>query len=465
MNFGYNQALRDLVASWENDRRGDQRSYWEERSYIQLIDYYEQELQFEQAIEVADAAIQTYAYCADFYLRKADHQIALRRYPAALFTLDEAAVLAPNDLELCLLRAEVLSKSGERQQAKDILDERAVFESRYNLVEVYYTKACILDMEQAYEPMFYLLKSALQIDPTHQACLELLWTCVEATRRHEESVEIHLQLIDQAPYSHLAWLNLGHAYAYLNRYDEALEAFEYSFLAEPNHEMGYREFADLNYTLKRYESARDTYLEMLERFPLDEYWLQQLGMCYQQLEDFSTARIYFNRNLEMDPLNDEILFQLGEGFTFQGEYQRALSYYKRAIAIEEEREEYFAATGEAYFQLQQYELADLHLRRAIDLAPQHAEYWIQYATFLLQLDRCVDAQRLMEEALNTCPEPHVAYCHIACLFVLGQRQEALYQLGEILIDEYEQHGILFEIIPQLVQDPDVIYLLQTYQKL
>jgi hypothetical protein len=45
---------------------------------------------------------------------------------------------------------------------------------------------------------------------------------------------------------------------------------------------------------------------------------------------------------------------------------------------------------------------------------------------------------------------------------MGDRQEALLQLSEVLEDEYASHELLFDMMPELRRDADVISLVRAY---
>ena len=54
---------------------------------------------------------------------------------------------------------------------------------------------------------------------------------VQHIRNYEECVTLHEQIIDENPYSCVAWYNLGLCHSYLGNYEDALEALEFSYLA------------------------------------------------------------------------------------------------------------------------------------------------------------------------------------------------------------------------------------------
>ena len=84
---------------------------------------------------------------------------------------------------------------------------------------------------------------------------------------------------------------------------------------------------------------------------------------------------------------------------------------------------------------------------------------MRYITFLLDTGQFEEALKCSEEAITFDLGAELIYSQAACLLRLGRRQEALYWLGEALLEDYEAHGVLFSLVPALTVDPDVANLI------
>ena len=63
-------ALINLVSDFESKFDQGEVGYLDEKVYLQLLEYYEDEYLFEKALEVADFAIEQYKYRSEFYIIK-----------------------------------------------------------------------------------------------------------------------------------------------------------------------------------------------------------------------------------------------------------------------------------------------------------------------------------------------------------------------------------------------------------
>lgn len=463
MSYEQKPPIRDLLIEYETALESDNYAFFSEETYCQLIDYFLEDQQVDRAMEAVERALTHHPFSADFYLRKADLLIHQHEHQQALDTLRIAENFAPGNFDIQLMKAEALSDNGFHQEALDLLDMLGTCVSEEELTDLYVTQAHIYDNQEAYEQMFFVLQSALRLDPSHQGALECMWICIEATKRYEESIDIHRRVIDENPYNYLAWYNLGHAYAYLGQYGEAIEAFEYAFISNDEFEFAYREYAELCFETQDYRKALEAYQEILRKFPPDSDLMLRCGQCFQYLDLHEMARKYFKESIGFDPMNDEAYFHMGECFAFEQKWSKAIIYYERALDIEAFREEYFASMGEALFRTEKNKEAEECFLKAIQLAPEESRYWLQYASFLMEINRKEEALQVIIDGEEEAPDPILNYAKIACLFALGNRQEALYRLGEALAEDYDSHPLLFELIPEIELDPDVLTMILTYR--
>lgn len=463
-NFDRNPRIFELVSEYEAMSLKGTVAFLEEKDFLCLIDYYEKESLPERALEVVDYALEHYSYSSDFLLKKAHLLLEINLVELALDTLQQAAAFSPSEVQISLLRVEALILLKMYDEAESIIEDlkNQVLNNNYKS-RIYVAEAMIYEAKEEHERVFYSLKAALQKDPNNQDALERLWLCVEISKKYEESIILHNEILCINAYSYMAWYNLGHAYNYLGQYENAIEAYEFAFLTNEKFEFAYRDCAETCLAIKNYAKALECYQEALEHFEPDADLFLRIGQCYQHTGKYEIARSFYSRSDKMESNNDEVYFHIGECYANEDNWRGAITFYKKAILIEDKREEYFAALAEAYYQVEGYEQAKPLFKKACEIAPDQTQYWIQFATFLMETNRGEEAVELLIDSEYYTVGAEIVYCRVACLFSIGKRQEALYFLGEALAEDFDMYEALFDLSPNLRYDKDVQALISIYR--
>src|SRR5690606_2498914 len=173
-----------------------------------------------------------------------------------------------------------------------------------DLPDLYLELADIYEEREMYDEVFENLNKALELEPENEEALNRMWFCVEFTERYEESILLHTKLIDDKPYSYLAWFNLAHAYSGIGLFEKAIEAFEFALAINEDYEYAYKDAADIYFKMKRYEKAAEYYLKAAEiSKPYKELFVCA-GECYYKMKDYVRARQYFRKATGIDPYFD-----------------------------------------------------------------------------------------------------------------------------------------------------------------
>lgn len=452
----------DLVAEFEALLDQGLTGAFNENNFLLLIDYYSSQQQHDLALKVADQALEHYSFTVEFYLRKAELFLDTYQVEEAIQVLQNARIIAPFDAEVQFFEAKMLAFQGEHEEARLKLDLLKPEASKELFCEILLTEAYMLEQEEEYEAMFFLLKTAVLEYPQSQDALHRFGSCVELTKKYAESIELHQELLNADPYLAQAWYNLAQAQAYFGEYHEAIESYEFAIVIDEDFEIAYRDCADLCFEVKRFRKALKWYQEVLEFFEPEPEVYFKLGECHKHLGQTTIARAFFQQALQLDPFNDEVYYAIGCCYAQDNAWKQAIRSYNKAISIEDSCEEYFGALAQAFIQLDEPENVKINYQKAIDLAPEQPQYWAEYASFLLLDGWAVDAFNLLEEAELYTTSPALSYTKIACLFVEGRRQEAFYWLGEALDEDFQSYPYLFELCPELAQDTSVQNLISTY---
>ncbi len=458
-----NHPPHELVSEYEARNDQGEQMYLAEKDFCQLINYYEDEREVTKALEVVAHAISLHSYCADFLIIKARLLLSVDKPLRALRFLDQAEIISPFELDIFLLRSRVLCELGHYDTGLSVLESGRKFSVGADLVEIAMCEAFIYERQKMYDKMFDALAGALRIDPQNEEALERIWWSVENSKKYNESIAFHKELLDQDAYSFLAWYNLGQGYSCNGDYEKAIEAMEYSFLINPDFEMGYLDCAELCIQIGRYEQALKIYREFMENIGGDSEELVKMAEC-----EFFTGRIRDCKRtlveaLKMDSYNDEAYYFLGKCFNALGKYKNAISSLIKAINLEDRREEYYAELAMAYQATGELGKADFYYRKATEIGPELDTYWYMHVRFLIGQNECEKALDVLEEADYQTSSADLEYCKAACLFKLNRRTKAVNVLRDALLDAFSSNGLFFEMVPELKDDKEILSMLRYYE--
>ncbi|MEQ8706936.1 MAG: tetratricopeptide repeat protein [Phaeodactylibacter sp.] len=457
-------AIQQLLQRYEAQFKTGQDAYFEEAAYLKIISYFEADRQQSKALEATERGMDQHPSSINLLLKSAQLLIDNMSVECAFPYLDKARAMSPGEIEVELLYAEALIVDERAEDGFRILDFLKEEANDEEMSSILLVESLAYEQEESYERMFYTLKQALLKDPANQGALERMGICVVQSKKFEESIDLHEALLAEDAYLALAWYNLAQARVYTGDYERAIEAYDFAFTIEEDFLQACRDCADLCLELQQFNRALNYYLELLEQegADADSDLYIQIGHCNLRLDRPQTAVTFYIRAAQLDPLNDEIFFSIGECYAAEGQWMNAIQYFEKAIEVEDEREEYYAALGEAYFNMGNTEMAIEHLEEAIALNDLEARYWILLATFLMDSGQAELAMEVLETGIETVPGAEILYCRIACLFAIGQRNAALYWLGEALQEDYGMYPSLFELMPDLQVDTEVMAMIKNY---
>ncbi len=461
-----NQNLqKSLISEYEAMSQKGTVGFYEETVFLTLVEHYQEAELFTQAMEVIEHATRQHAFSSTLYKKKAQLLLEKGCATQALECLDQAAAYAPNDLEVTILQVEALSMLGHIHEAHHVLDKmEQQVSTAYERSEIFLSRALLFETEQKFSKMFYALRESILEDPSNTDTLGRIWFSVEMSRLFKESIDLHIQLIDNDPYNYVAWYNLGYSYNATKDYTHAADAFEYAYIINDHFEFAYRDCANACIKIGQYRRALDCYQEALDRVKPDSEILTNIGFCMEALNNFEKANTFYLKAIQLDPQDDNIYYRLGESYSKEHKWLSAVAAYEKALSLEKRNEDYYTALGKCYFQLGELEDAKYYLCKAIDIAPEISNCWIYYTNFLLDTGAIEEAIENIDMAQMHACGLELNFCKVACLFAADRREDALLCLNQTL-EEYEFNPEeVFNYLPDRKNDIDVRSIIAIHQE-
>lgn len=223
------------------------------------------------------------------------------------------------------------------------------------------------------------------------------------------AIETYQRMIAQYPmevegYQRLCWLLLGQG-----RIDEALITTKQGLIIDPESKDLYNGLGSVYSILNKYEEAVAAYQHYVQLAPADPNALDSLGTCHQAFGHYDLARDAYQRAISINPESRVAVIHLGNAYLQEGRYRAALEQYQRHLQIARDD------TGRArsYDYIAQLYLKWGDLNKAETAARQAARYtkefsWAPILVAMARGDRQT-AEKLRREVSAKLPYVNYSY--------------------------------------------------------
>ena len=457
--------LEELIRQYEDLRAGKKAAFLEEESFEIIIEYFNEKNNFFKALEVVDTALDYFPYSADLFIKKADLFIATNRYNEALDILKQAEIFESDNIDVYILKTDAYLALDMQQKAADLLEDALLIfdgEERLNLL---FELADVYDDYEEFEKVFDCLKLILEQEPANEEALYKICFWTDFTGRNEESIRLHQQIIDENPYSELAWFNLGSAYQGLKLYEKAIDAYQYAVVINDKFDYAYRNMGDAYIRLRKYKDAIEVLEKVGEITRPEDVIFEAIGHCYHKLGKFATARFNYRKASHINSTDSKLYYKIALTYINEKKWAKAIEQLENALRIHKNVPDYNLAIGQCALQLKNYKEATHYFSMVVRSRPKNIRGWKALIVCLYQAQYFEEAILQCNVALKITEEkPLLHFLYSAVLFAAKKPKEALMHLEEGLKKSPGLIGNFVELNPAILQNPQVVDLLARYKK-
>ena len=437
-------------------RRKRERYFFDVDALLRIIEHFIESLDYSKATEVIKYARTIHPQSAQFRLKEAHIMALTNREREALILLDEVEKVSPFDVEIYIIRGNILNMLEQFEKAV-VCFKKALEVADEQKDDLHLSLAITYANMAQYSIAVDHFKLCLEENPDNEVALEEMEHSLELSNRGDEGIAFYNSLIDEHPYSHIIWFHLGNLFGRLGLFEKALQAYDYCLLIKEDYSPAQLDMAHIYSLLERYEDAINRYKIAFEYCKPDAFTYYNIGECHEQLENYDQARAYYKKAVKMVPDFAQAWYGIGVTLEAQDRWYEAIHYIKKAIDIDNQHGDYWFALGDCEYKLSNFDIAEACYKRVIDFDPDNVEGWITYADFLFEQNRVWEASEVINAAIaHNSEEVELFYRHVCYLYLSGFHQEAFIRLDEALEKDYSQHAVLFEIAPALEKDPMII---------
>ncbi|MDB5229356.1 MAG: tetratricopeptide repeat protein [Chitinophagaceae bacterium] len=459
------EDIEDLLVQYENLRAGKRFSFIDEDSFERIIDYFLDEEKMTAATEAVSLALEYFPFSSILMLKKADLLISSRKYDDALNILAEAAIYDSSDINLYILQTDAYLAIDQQEKAVQVLEEALLKFDGEQRLELLFELADVYDDYEEFDKVFDCLKLILEDEPANQEALYKICFWTDFTGRNEESIRIHLQIIDIHPYNELAWFNLGAAYQGLKLFEKAIDAYQYAVTIEEKFDFAYRNMGDAYIRLRKYKNAIECLEKVLELSRPEEVLYEALGHCWHRLDNFAQARFNYRKASHMSPDDSKLYYKIAMTYMNEEQWEPAVKMLESAMRIHKNMPEYSLAMAECKMSLGNYKEALQYFGNVIRLRPKSANGWDAFMRCLFKAgmyeqgaEQCLVALKMLDH------KPVFIFYYAAFLLQTGQVKEALLQLEKAMQAAPRLVKKFIELNPPFLQHSQVVDVIARYKK-
>jgi tetratricopeptide (TPR) repeat protein len=460
-----NDDLQELLIVYERIRSGKGTAFLSEESFERIIDHFDEADALSKAMEAAKMGVLQFPYSSTLLLKKADLLIADRQYQQALDDLDLAEILDPNEIDIYILRTDAYLALDMQEMAVEILElaiQRFEGDERIDLL---FELADVYDDYEAFEKLFDCLSLILEYDPNNQEALYKICFWTDFTGRNEESIQIHIKIIDEYPYNDLAWFNLAAAYQGLRLYEKSIDAYKYAIVINEKFDYAYRNMADAQMRLHQYREAIESLDRVIELSRPEDLIYQAMGLCYEKLRNPSQARFYYRKASHLNPDNARIYLKIASTYSKEAKYAQAVKYLEMGLTIKRLDPEFNLLMGETLVKLGRVRDAVHYFLSAVQAKPRNIKGWEALIRTLFISRQFAEAYRHLREAtVKLGVRPVLIYYESAILISSGKSKEGFLLLEKALELNHRTLKKFLKIFPAAVKHPQVVELILKYKR-
>lgn len=401
--------FQENLQKYEQADKNGEPIYMDAEDLTDIAEFYMTQNREEEANKAISLAL-------SLHPNSVDPLIFLSRQQMFHDNLKEAIKIAEsipdqNDRETIFLWTELLIRSDKPAEAFELIESK-MEELDEDKAMFLYDAACIFMDYQEYE-IAQSLSIRLEKDyPGYKKLSKLKTDILMATEKYDQAIALLQEILDEQPYSIMAWKTIANAYIGKNNYAAALDSAEYCLAISPDYTQALLIKAHCLFHLNQMEEAHDIYLKMEEMLPEDGklYYLDSVTLT--GMERFDEAREKLDLALKYMPEYDEDRVQV----------------YMHMAYLESKRHNVDEAVHA--------------LREAVKLSQgqERMEFQLMMGEIMLENDRETEAAEYFEAAYNESENKQQILLAIGIIYAETMHYGTALSLLENYMEENEDKG-------------------------
>jgi len=459
-----NEEFQVLLRKYEDMRSGAQPIFFDVEEFEQIIDYYLDDFQFDEAREAANLGKRQHPASVEIKYKFIHIYIEQGQPKKALTMLEEIPVWEENNPERYFLKGTALCMIGRLKESEAQFDrglelsEDDTFDALINISIAFEN---IRHFEQAVK---YLLQAYNQ-QPDNLSVLYDLGYFYDRLHKFDESLKYYLRYLEVDPYSDNVWYNLGIVYHKLEEFEKAVEAYDFSIAINPDYASAYFNKASVWVNAGKYGNAIAAYREFLEVEPENTQAYCYMGDCYEQMDRLDEALAAYRKVIELDNIDPEGWFGAGMIYHRKGDHQEAITYILKAIEFDNNNLDYWINLGYANEDAGMIEEAVKCYSFVTRSDAKDLDGWMALTGLLMKEGEYEIALGFLRAAfVHHSTDSGIKLKFAVCHLKLGEKELSMKFLEEALKVDADLETEFAYYFPEGIREPDIERIIQQYKK-
>jgi tetratricopeptide (TPR) repeat protein len=398
-------------------------------------------------------------------LKKCDLLIATKKYREALYFLEQAELLDSSDINLFILKTDAYLALDQQSKAASVLEAALNYFEGDEKIELLFELADVYDDYENFDKVFDCLKIILELDPNNEEALYKICFWTDFTGRNEEGIRLHQQIIEDFPFSELAWFNLAAAYQGIKLYEKAIDAYQYAVAIDEKFDYAWRNMGDAYLRIRKYKEAIEVLQKVLELARPEDVIYEAIGHCFDKLQNYAQARFHYRKAAHLNQDDTQLYYKIACTYMNEGVWESAIKNLQIAMRIHRMQPEYNLAMGQCYMEQGKIEEAVQYFGNVVRTKPKNSNGWLELLKCLYHAKCFEEGLEYVEHAsVRTNIKPIFIFYKSAFLLALGKSKEGILQLEAGMNKNPKLIKKLIELNPSLLQSQLVVDVIARFKR-
>lgn len=380
----------------------------------------------------------------------------------------------PKNIELMLLKTEILLFEGAYKDAEELLVEIEILSPENE--EIYVQRASIYSKKKKHSLAIALLYKALSVTENtseinnligneylfignfkkakecyikclnenqedYQSLYNLLY-CYEKLKQNNEAIIFLRKFIDSDPYNEIAWHQLGKLYAKSNDFNKAMSAFDFSIISNEVYSSAYIEKGKLLEKVGRNLDAIKNYEISTKINNPNAFISHRIGFCHLKLGNSILAMKFFEESIQLEPNHEKSWIDLITLLQKNNELIKSQLYVKKSLEVNGDSIQLWKKSAEINFKIKFFQDVCIACENIDSLGKHTLKTWRLWFDSLIYLKIWDRAHEIGLKATKSFPNNSSLLLRIAgCKIRLGKKKEG----HDLLKDTIKRNNITNQI--------------------